>query len=253
MASKKPTMAQAYKAAAKPKDKGIIGEGKDVLGAMGNQVKQDAQFVAAVGKGAAKGAGAIAKGAGKVAGKVANVTIGDIASAPLDVAKNAAKGAGKVAKFLSPLTLQDKNMYSPRALAAINKGKAERAAAKAAGSAAGKAAGKVAPKKDKSGGTLMDSYNAAAAAITSKRGTKSPSAGTRTKTAVDRNYANYARDRKAQGLPPVGPPRPPAPKRNDPGMSKPRGGTPVRKDPGMYKPRGKAPSQSGGRPSKRGL
>jgi hypothetical protein len=138
-------------------------------------------------------------------------------------------------------------MYSPRALAAINQGKAQRAAAKAAGSAAGKAAG----KKDKSGGTLMDSYNAAAAAITSKRGTKSPSAGTRTKTAVDRNYANYARDRKALGLPV--PPQKPAPKRNDPGMSKPRGGTPVRKDPGMYKPRGKNPGQSGGRPSKRGL
>ena len=30
MAAKKPTMAQAYKAAAKPKDKGIVGEGKDV-------------------------------------------------------------------------------------------------------------------------------------------------------------------------------------------------------------------------------
>ena len=97
MASKKPTMAQAYKAAAKPKDKGIIGEGKDVLGAMGNQVKQDAQFVAAVGKGAAKGAGAIAKGAEKVAGKVANITVGDIASAPYDSARAVAKGAGKLA------------------------------------------------------------------------------------------------------------------------------------------------------------
>jgi hypothetical protein len=111
MASKKlpakPTMAQAFNAAqgpavarpngkgngqgpavARPKDKGIIGEGKDVLGAMGNQVKQDAQFVAAVGKGAAKGAGAIAKGAGKVAGRVADITVGDVASAPYDFAKN---------------------------------------------------------------------------------------------------------------------------------------------------------------------
>ena len=101
MAAKKPTMAQAYKAAAKPKDKGIIGEGKDVLGAMGNSVKQQAEFVGAVGKGAAKGAGAIAKGAGKVAGKVANITIGDIASAPLDVAKNAGKVAAKVGKVLA--------------------------------------------------------------------------------------------------------------------------------------------------------
>ena len=89
MAAKKPTMAQAYKAAqkstaAKPKDKGIVGEGKDVLKAAGNSVKQQAEFVGAVGKGAAKGAGAVAKGAGKVAGKVANITIGDIASAPLD-------------------------------------------------------------------------------------------------------------------------------------------------------------------------
>ena len=234
MASKKlpakPTMAQAFNAAqgaangkavkqtsaAKPKDKGIIGEAKDVLGAMGNQVKQDAQFVAAVGKGAAKGAGAIAKGAGKVAGKVANVTVGDIASAPLDVAKNVAKGAGKVAKFLSPLTLQDKNMYSPRALAAINKGKAERAAAKAAGSAAGKMAATVAGKaKD--------------------------AKANKVRQATDAKYD------KVSGTP--------KPKRSqmDPGMYKPRGGTPVRKDPGMYKPRGKAPSQSGGRPSKRGL
>jgi len=102
MASKRPTMAQAYKAAqkstaAKPKDKGIVGEGKDVLGAMGNSVKQQGEFVAAVGKGAAKGAGAIAKGAGKVAGKVADITVGDVASAPYDFAKNVAKGAGKVA------------------------------------------------------------------------------------------------------------------------------------------------------------
>ena len=101
MAAKKPTMAQAYKAAAKPKDKGIVGEGKDVLKAAGNSVKQQAEFVGAVGKGAAKGAGAIVKGAGKVAGKVANITIGDIASAPLDIAKNAAKGAAKVGKVLA--------------------------------------------------------------------------------------------------------------------------------------------------------
>jgi hypothetical protein len=115
MASKKlpakPTMAQAFQAAqgpavarpngrgngqgpavARPKDKGIVGEGKDVLKAMGNQVKQDAEFVGAVGKGAVKGAKAVAKGAEKVAGKVANVTVGDVASAPLDVAKNVAKG-----------------------------------------------------------------------------------------------------------------------------------------------------------------
>ena len=97
MAAKKPTMAQAYKAAAKSKDKGIVGEGKDVLKAAGNSVKQQAEFVGAVGKGAAKGAGAIAKGAEKVAGKVANITVGDVASAPYDFAKNVAKGAGKVA------------------------------------------------------------------------------------------------------------------------------------------------------------
>jgi len=102
MAMKKPTMAQAYKAAkkstaVKPKDKGIVGEGKDVLGAMGNSVKQQAEFVGAVGKGAAKGAGAIAKGAGKVAGRVADITVGDVASAPLDSARAVAKGAGKVA------------------------------------------------------------------------------------------------------------------------------------------------------------
>ena len=102
MAAKKPTMAQAYKAAqkstaAKPKDKGIVGEGKDVLKATGNSVKQQAEFIAAVGKGAAKGAGKVAKGAEKVAGKVANITVGDVASAPYDSAKAVAKGAGKVA------------------------------------------------------------------------------------------------------------------------------------------------------------
>jgi len=98
---KRPTMEQAYKAAKKSTDKGIVGEGKDVLGAMGNSVKQQAEFVGAVGKGAAKGAGAIAKGVGKVAGKVANITVGDIASAPLDIAKNAGKVAAKVGKVLA--------------------------------------------------------------------------------------------------------------------------------------------------------
>ena len=115
--SAKPTMAQAFNAAqgaangkavkqtsaAKPKDKGIVGEGKDVLKAAGNSVKQQAEFVGAVGKGAAKGAGAIVKGAGKVAGRVANVTVGDIASAPLDIAKNAAKGAAKIGSMLGPM------------------------------------------------------------------------------------------------------------------------------------------------------
>jgi len=198
MAAKKPTMAQAYKAAAKPKDKGIIGEGKDVLGAMGNQVKQDAQFVGALGKGAAKGAGAIAKGAEKVAGRVANVTVGDVASAPYDSARAVAKSAGKVAAKVGSMLGGN---------------------SKSSGSMARKAMPKNPPtKKDKSGGTLMDSYNAAAAAITSKRGTKSPSAGTRTKTAVDRNYANYARDRKALGLPVF--PQKPAPKKSMPKVKK---------------------------------
>ena len=105
MAAKKPTMAQAYKAAqkstaAKPKDKGIVGEGKDVLKATGNSIKQQAEFVAAVGKGAVKGAGAVAKGAEKVAGKVANITVGDVASAPKDVLKNIGKGAAKVGSML---------------------------------------------------------------------------------------------------------------------------------------------------------
>ena len=86
----KPTIAQAYKAAAKPKNKGIIGEGKDVLNAAANSVKQQAEFVVAVNKGAAKGAKA-------VAGKVADITVGDVASAPLDSAKAVVKGAGKVA------------------------------------------------------------------------------------------------------------------------------------------------------------
>jgi len=80
--------------------KGIVGEGKDVLKAMGNQVKQDAEFVGAVGKGAVKGAKAVAKGAEKVAGKVANITIGDIYSAPKDVVKNAGKVASKAASML---------------------------------------------------------------------------------------------------------------------------------------------------------
>ena len=108
MAAKKPTMAQAYKAAqkstaAKPKDKGIVGEGKDVLKAAGNSVKQQAEFVAAVGKGAVKGAGAVAKGAEKVAGKVANITVGDVASAPYDSAKAVVKGAGKVASKIGSM------------------------------------------------------------------------------------------------------------------------------------------------------
>lgn len=81
--------------------KGIVGEGKDVLKAAGNSVKQQAEFIGAVGKGAAKGAGAIAKGAEKVAGKVANITVGDVASAPKDVLKNIGKGAAKVGKVLA--------------------------------------------------------------------------------------------------------------------------------------------------------
>ena len=81
--------------------KGIVGEGKDVLKAMGNQVKQDAEFVGAVGKGAVKGAKAVAGAAEKVAGKVANITVGDVASAPKDVLKNIGKGAAKVGKVLA--------------------------------------------------------------------------------------------------------------------------------------------------------
>ena len=103
MAAKKPTMAQAYKAAAKPKDKGIVGEGKDVLDAAGNLVraagnsgKQQLEFGGAIAKGAAKGVKAVAKGAEKVAGKAANVTVGDIYSAPLDAVKNATKGVKAV-------------------------------------------------------------------------------------------------------------------------------------------------------------
>ena len=101
MAAKKPTMAQAYKAAqkstaAKPKNKGIVGEGKDVLKAAGNSVKQQGEFVAAVGKGAVKGAE-------KVAGKVANITVGDVASAPYDSAKAVVKGAGKVASKIGSM------------------------------------------------------------------------------------------------------------------------------------------------------
>lgn len=100
--AKKPTMAQAYKAAAKKSgDKGVLGEGKDVVKASGNAIKQQAEFIGAVGKGVAKGAGAVAKGAEKVAGKVANITVGDIASAPKDIAKNAGKAAAKVGKILA--------------------------------------------------------------------------------------------------------------------------------------------------------
>ena len=121
MAAKKPTMAQAYKAAqkstaAKPKDKGIVGEGKDVLKAAGNSVKQQAEFVGAVGKGAAKGAGAIAKGAEKVAGKVANITVGDVASAPKDVLKNIGKGAAKIGSMLGGSKTSARSMAGRREL-----------------------------------------------------------------------------------------------------------------------------------------
>jgi hypothetical protein len=81
--------------------KGIVGEGKDVLKAAGNSVKQQAEFVGAVGKGAAKGAKAVAGAAEKVAGKVANITVGDIYSAPKDVVKNAGKAVAKVGKVLA--------------------------------------------------------------------------------------------------------------------------------------------------------
>lgn len=121
MAAKKPTMAQAYKAAqkstaAKPKDKGIVGEGKDVLKATGNSVKQQAEFVAAVGKGAVKGAGAVAKGAEKVAGKVANITVGDVASAPKDVLKNIGKGAAKIGSMLGGSKTSARSMAGRREL-----------------------------------------------------------------------------------------------------------------------------------------
>ena len=81
--------------------KGIVGEGKDVLKAAGNSVKQQAEFVGAVGKGAVKGAKAVAGAAEKVAGKVANITVGDIYSAPKDVVKNAGKAVAKVGKVLA--------------------------------------------------------------------------------------------------------------------------------------------------------
>ena len=179
MAAKKPTMAQAYKAAAKPKDKGIVGEGKDVLKAAGNSVKQQAEFVGAVGKGAAKGAGAIAKGAGKVAGKVANITIGDIASAPLDIAKNAAKGAAKVGKVLA----------TP---------------------AGGKRLGAAMPKKPKAKSDSLETkyaqaQKASAMAQSSMKpftGTSSPSGSTRFATAMKNreklNSAMNLRDKKAR-------------------------------------------------------
>ena len=261
MASKKPTMAQAYKAAAKPKDKGIVGEGKDVLKAAGNSVKQQAEFVGAVGKGAAKGAGAVAKGAGKVAGKVANITIGDIASAPLDIAKNAAKGAAKVGSMLGGSKKSVGSMAGKKALDPMTY--------------VGKAAGKAAAKKaypGKAGGTLADANKAATYAIQSREFSKSPSGGTRSESAVNRVFANLERDRaravgskaaskankarqatdskydKVSGTP--------KPKRSrmDPGMYKPKGTPrPKQKDPGMYKPRGKNPGQSGGRPSQRGM
>ena len=81
--------------------KGIVGEGKDVLKAAGNSVKQQAEFVGALGKGAVKGAKAVAGAAEKVAGRVANITVGDVASAPKDVLKNIGKGAAKVGKVLA--------------------------------------------------------------------------------------------------------------------------------------------------------
>ena len=109
MAAKKPTMAQAYKAAqkstaAKPKDKGIVGEGKDVLKATGNSVKQQAEFIAAVGKGAAKGAGKVAKGAEKVAGKgiVLSTTNGTLALSKCGLAEEVLVGA-----FLNQNALTD--------------------------------------------------------------------------------------------------------------------------------------------------
>ena len=170
----KPTMRQAFQAAqgpavarpsgrgngqgpavARPKDKGIVGEGKDVLDAAGNSIKQQAEFVGAVGKGAVKGAKAVAKGAGKVAGKVANVTVGDIASAPLDIAKNAGKVAAKVGKVLA--TPAGGSMLK----AAMPKGSGVRAAgimgakvaAKVADSKANKARQATDSKYDKVSGT----------------------------------------------------------------------------------------------------
>ena len=221
--AKKPTMAQAYKAAAKKSgDKGIVGEGKDVLKATGNSVKQQAEFVAAVGKGAAKGAGAIAKGAGKVAGKVANITVGDIASAPLDIAKNAAKGAAKVGKVLA--TPAGGSMLR----AAMPKGSGVRAA----GIMGAKVAAKVADSKANKARQATDSKydKVSATPKPNKRKPIDPSA--------------YESQRKRKG------PK----KQMDPGMYKPKGTPrPKQMDPGMYKPRGKNPGQSGGRPSQRGL
>jgi hypothetical protein len=99
--------------------KGIVGEGKDVLKAAGNSVKQQAEFVGAVGKGAAKGAKAVAKGAEKVAGKVANITVGDVASAPKDVLKNIGKGAAKIGSLMYPegnptLRIPPMKKYQPK-------------------------------------------------------------------------------------------------------------------------------------------
>ena len=195
MASKKlpakPTMAQAFQAAqgpavarpngrgngqgpavARPKDKGIVGEGKDVLDAAGNLVraagnsgKQQLEFGGAVAKGAVKGVKAAAKGAEKVAGKVANVTVGDVYSAPLDVAKNAAKGVKAV---VGAVTKNAEKLGGPM----MGVGKPS---AKAAGKAAGKAASKAMAK---------------APVDTSKKG---PAAGGKP---VDRQYQGGGGSRK---------------------------------------------------------
>jgi len=197
MASKKlpakPTMAQAFNAAqgpavarpsgrgngqgpavARPKDKGIVGEGKDVLDAAGNLVraagnsgKQQLEFGGAIAKGAAKGVKAAAKGAEKVAGKVANVTVGDIYSAPLDTAKAAVKTAGKVASKAA--SILGGNSKSSGSMA----GKTP--SAKTAGKAAGKAASKAMAK---------------APVDTSKKG---PAAGGKP---VDRQYQGGGGSRK---------------------------------------------------------
>jgi len=208
MAMKKPTMAQAYKAAAKPKDKGIIGEGKDVLGAMGNQVKQDAEFVGAVGKGAVKGAKAVAKGAEKVAGKVANVTVGDIASAPYDSARAVAKGAGKVAAKVGSMLGGNSKSSGSMARKAMPKGSGVRAA----GIMGAKVAAKVADSKANKARQATDSkYDKVSGTPKPKRSQMDP--------------GMYK---------PKGTPRP---KQKDPGMYKPRG-----KNPGQS---GGRPSQRG--------
>ena len=195
MASKKlpakPTMAQAFNAAqgpavarpngrgngqgpavARPKDKGIVGEGKDVLDAAGNLVraagnsgKQQLEFGGAIAKGAAKGVKAAVKGAEKVAGKVANVTVGDIYSSPLDAVKNATKGVKAV---VGAVVKNADKLGGP--MMGANK-----PSAKAAGKAAGKAASKAMAK---------------APVDTSKKG---PAAGGKP---VDRQYQGGGGSRK---------------------------------------------------------